>query len=230
MHQEGHFKQPAFIRDVIIGLSDGITVPFALTAGISGAVMSNGIIITAGIAEICAGSIAMGLGGFLSAKTEEEHYYSELAREYREVKDCYEHEKQEVRDVFANYGLSKQTQDIIADEMAKDEKKWVDFMMRYELGLEEPDALRARKSAMNIAISYIVGGIIPLLGYIFTANPTNGLRDSSIFTILCLIIFGYLKSKFTGQKPLAGALKTTAIGIVAAGAAFGIAWLFNNHH
>jgi VIT1/CCC1 family predicted Fe2+/Mn2+ transporter len=230
MHQESHFKQPAFIRDIIIGLSDGITVPFALTAGISGAVMSNGIIITAGIAEICAGSIAMGLGGFLSAKTEEDHYYSELAREYREIKELYEHEKQEVRDVFAEYGLSKQSQDLIADEMVKDEKKWVQFMMRYELGLDEPDAQRARKSAMNIGLSYIVGGLIPLLGYIFTANPTNGLRDSSIFTILCLIIFGYLKSKFTGQNPLTGALKTTAIGIVAAGAAFGIAWLFNNHH
>src|SRR5665213_344306 len=170
MHQEGHFKQPAFMRDVIIGLSDGITVPFALTAGISGAVASNSIIITAGIAEICAGSIAMGLGGFLSAKTEEEHYYSELAREYREVKDCYDHEKQEVRDVFANYGLSKQAQDMIADELAKDEKQWVDFMMRYELGLEEPDAQRARKSAMNIAISYIIGGLIPLLGYITTST------------------------------------------------------------
>ncbi|HXP51004.1 MAG TPA: VIT1/CCC1 transporter family protein [Bacteroidia bacterium] len=229
MHQEGHFNQPAFVRDVIIGLSDGITVPFALTAGISGAVASNSIIITAGIAEICAGSIAMGLGGFLSAKTEADHYYSELAREYREVKECYDIEKQEVRDVFANYGLSRQAQDMIADEMVKDEKKWVEFMMRYELGLDEPDAQRARKSALNIAISYIVGGLIPLLGYITTSTPEHGLRDSSIFTILCLLIFGYLKSKFTGQEPVSGALKTTAIGILAAGAAFGIAYAFNHY-
>src|ERR1700739_1860799 len=229
MHQEKHFKQPAFVRDVIIGLSDGITVPFALTAGISGAVASNSIIITAGIAEICAGSIAMGLGGFLSAKTEADHYYSELAREYREVKECYDIEKQEVRDVFANYGLSRQAQDMIADEMVKDEKKWVEFMMRYELGLDEPDAQRARKSALNIAISYIVGGLIPLLGYITTSTPEHGLRDSSIFTILCLLIFGYLKSKFTGQEPVSGALKTTAIGILAAGAAFGIAYAFNHY-
>jgi len=228
MHQEKHFKQPAFIRDLIIGLSDGITVPFALTAGISGAVGSNGIIVTAGLAEICAGSIAMGLGGFLAAKTEEEHYYAELAREYREVKDMYEHEKQEVRDVFADYGLSKQAQDMIADELAKDEKKWVEFMMRYELGLEEPDAKRARKSALNIAISYIVGGLIPLLGYIFTDGPITGLRDSSIITILCLLVFGYLKSKLTGQNAVSGALKTTLIGVLAASAAFGIAWLFNH--
>ena len=228
MHQEKHYKQPAFIRDLIIGLSDGITVPFALTAGISDAVGSNGIIVTAGLAEICAGSIAMGLGGFLAAKTEEEHYYAELAREYREVKELYEHEKQEVRDVFADYGLSKQAQDMIADELAKDEKKWVEFMMRYELGLEEPDALRARKSAMNIAFSYIVGGLIPLLGYIFTDGPKTGLRDSAVITIICLMVFGYLKSKLTGQKPFAGALKTTAIGVLAASAAFGIAYLFNH--
>jgi VIT1/CCC1 family predicted Fe2+/Mn2+ transporter len=228
MHQEKHFKQPAFIRDIIIGLSDGITVPFALTAGISGAVSGNAIIITAGIAEICAGSIAMGLGGFLSAKTEEEHYYSELARERKEIVELYDHEKQEVRDIFAAYGLSKDTQDIVADEIAKDEAKWVEFMMRYELGLEQPDTMRARRSAMNIAFSYIIGGLIPLLGYVFTDTPQNGLRDSSIFTILCLIVFGYLKSKFTGQNPVTGALKTTAIGVLAASAAFGIAYLFNH--
>ncbi len=172
----------------------------------------------------------MGLGGFLSAKTEEEHYYAELDREYKEIKNLYEVEKQEVRDVFAGYGLSKESQDIIADEISKDEKKWVDFMMRFELGLEEPDSQRARKSAMNIAFSYIIGGLIPLLGYIFTANPSNGLRDSSIFTILCLIIFGFLKSKFTGQNPYTGALKTTVIGVLAASAAFGIAYLFNHHN
>jgi vacuolar iron transporter family protein len=228
MHQEKHFNQPAFIRDVIIGLSDGITVPFALTAGISGAVMGNGIIITAGIAEICAGSIAMGLGGFLAGKTEEEHYYSELSREQREVKECYDVEKQEVRDVFAYYGLSKQAQDLVADEIAKDETKWVEFMMRYELGLEEPDAKRARKSALNIGVSYIVGGLIPLMGYIFTDGPQTGLRDSCIITILCLLVFGYLKSKFTGQNPVSGALKTTLIGVLAAAAAFWIAFLFNH--
>jgi VIT1/CCC1 family predicted Fe2+/Mn2+ transporter len=228
MHQEAHFKQPEFVKDVIIGMSDGITVPFALTAGISGAVDSNVIIITAGLAEICAGAIAMGLGGFLAGKTEEEHYYSELAREYREVDEKYEMEKQEVRDVFAEYGLSKELQDCIADELARDKKKWVDFMMRYELGLEEPDTKRARKSAMNIAVSYVVGGLIPLLGYVFTPNPSSGLRYSCIITVACLILFGYFKSKLTGQSPFAGALKTLIIGVLAAATAFGIAYLFNH--
>jgi len=228
MHQEAHFKQPAIIRDIIIGLSDGITVPFALTAGISGAIDSNAIIITAGLAEICAGSIAMGLGGFLAGKTEEEHYFSELDREYKEVETMYEKEKDEVREVFAEYGLSRASQDLIVDEMCKDKDKWVEFMMRYELGLEKPDTKRARKSAMNIAVSYIVGGLIPLLGYVFTSTAAHGLRDSTIITVLCLIVFGYLKSKMTGQNPITGSLKTTAIGILAAASAFGIAYLFNH--
>lgn len=228
MHKERHYLQPALLRDVVIGLSDGITVPFALTAGISGAVSNNDIIITAGIAEICAGSIAMGLGGFLAAKTEEEHYFAELDREHHEVKNMYENEKQEIREIFAGYGLTQETQNIIADEMTNNEDKWVDFMMRHELGLEKPDTLRARKSALNIGISYILGGLIPLMGYVFTATPQHGLRDSSIITILCLLVFGYTKSKLTGQHPLKGALKTTAIGIVAAAAAFWIAYLFNH--
>jgi len=228
MHQEVHFKQPAFVRDVIIGLSDGITVPFALTAGISGAIDNNMIIITAGLAEICAGAIAMGLGGFLAGKTEEEHYFSELNREYKEVEEKYEMEKQEVREVFAEYGLSKELQDSIADELAKDKDKWVDFMMRYELGLEKPDTKRARKSALNIAFSYVAGGLIPLMGYVFTATAAHGLRDSAIITIICLIVFGYYKSKLTGQKPFEGAVKTTIIGVLAAAAAFGIAYLFNH--
>ena len=228
MHQEKHFRQPAFVRDVIIGLTDGITVPFALTAGISGAIDSNAIIITAGLAEICAGSIAMGLGGFLSAKSEEEHYLNEQKREYLEVEKMAEKEREEVREVFANYGLSEGAQDMIADEICKDTHVWVDFMMRYELGLDKPDADRAHKSALNIAISYIIGGLIPLMGYIFTSTVGKGLECSCVITIVCLILFGYLKSKFTGQNPLMGSIKTTAIGILAASAAFGIAYFFNH--
>ncbi len=228
MHQEKHLKQPTFLRDIVIGLSDGITVPFALTAGISGAVSGNNIIITAGIAEICAGAISMGLGGYLAGKTEEDHYYSELDREHSEVKTVPAKEKEEVKEVFARYGLSNATQDIVANELAKDEKQWVEFMMRYELGLEEPEKGRAANSARNIALSYIAGGTIPLLGYVFTSNPENGLRDSSIITILCLIVFGYYKSKLTGQNAFIGALKTTGIGILAAASAFAIAYWFNH--
>lgn len=228
MHQEKHLKQPTILKDIVIGLSDGITVPFALTAGISGAVDSNHIIITAGIAEICAGAIAMGLGGYLAGKTEEEHYYHEMNREFNEIKSVPEVEKQEVRDAIAYYGLSREIQDRVADELAKDEKQWVEFMMHNELRLEEPEKGRASHSAGNIALSYIVGGTIPLLGYVFTANPANGLRDSSIFTIICLMLFGYFKSKLTGQNPLTGALKTTGIGVLAAASAFAIAYWFNH--
>lgn len=224
-HAEEHFGQSDLIRDVVIGMADGLTVPFALAAGLSGAVDSNAIIITAGIAEIAAGSIAMGLGGYLAGRTQIEHYNSELKREHFEVKNFYEKEKEEVREVFAQYGLSEKTQHLIADEMAKDETKWVDFMMRYELGLEKPNEKRARNSALNIGIAYVVGGIVPLSAYFFTERPQDGLLYSAAITIACLFLFGYFKSKFIGQPPLAGALRTTVIGIIAAAAAFFIAQL-----
>lgn len=227
-HKEAHLKSSDFITDIVIGMSDGLTVPFALAAGLSGAVQSNGVVITAGIAEIVAGSIAMGLGGYLAGKTEQEHYQSELKKEYDEVQAIPDKEKEEVKQVFAEYGLNEQTQNLIADELAKDKHKWVDFMMKYELGMEKPDTNRARNSAATIGISYIVGGLIPLTAYFFTKTPSEGLLISAILTVICLFIFGYFKSKVTGQPPLKGAVKVTMIGIAAASAAFLVAKLFNN--
>lgn len=226
MHHEKHFSQSEVVRDVVIGMSDGLTVPFALAAGLSGVLEQNQLIIIAGIAEICAGSIAMGLGGYLAGQTEIDHYNSEEKREYEEVRTKYEFEKQEVRDVFAEYGLSKHLQDEVADELAKDEKKWVDFMMKFELGLEKPDAKRATKSAFNIGIAYIIGGIIPLSGYILTNDPHTGLLASSLITVICLFVFGFYKSKLTGQNPVKGAFRVTIIGVIAAAAAFVIAKFF----
>jgi vacuolar iron transporter family protein len=228
MHKEKHLGSSEFITDIVIGMSDGLTVPFALAAGLSGAVQHNAIVITAGIAEIVAGSIAMGLGGYLAGKTEQEHYQSELKREYDEVNDIPEEEKKEVKLVFAEYGLNENTQNIIADELAMNKDKWVDFMMKYELGLEKPDVNRARNSAATIGISYIVGGLIPLSGYFFTQTPYQGLVFSAILTIICLFLFGYFKSKVTGQPVIRGALKVTIIGITAAGAAFMVAKAFNH--
>lgn len=226
-HTEEHLLSPAFITDIVIGMSDGLTVPFALAAGLSGAVQSNGVVITAGIAEIVAGSIAMGLGGYLAGKTEQEHYQSELKREYDEVENLPDREKTEVRQIFEQYGLKESTQNVIADELAKDKDKWVDFMMKYELGLEKPDVNRARNSAATIGISYIIGGLIPLTAYFFTSTPINGLTISALLTVVCLFIFGYFKSKVTGQPPVTGALKVMFIGITAATAAFLIAKTFN---
>lgn len=228
IHKEQHLASSEFITDIVIGMSDGLTVPFALAAGLSGAVQHNSIVITAGIAEIVAGSIAMGLGGYLAGKTEQEHYQAELKREYDEIEEVPEEEKKEVRMVFAQYGLNEQTQITIADELAKDKKQWVDFMMKYELGLEKPNANRARNSAATIGLSYIVGGLIPLSGYFFTKTPYQGLIISSILTVICLFLFGYFKSKVTGQPLLKGALKVTFIGIAAAAAAFIVAKSFSN--
>jgi VIT1/CCC1 family predicted Fe2+/Mn2+ transporter len=222
-HTEEHLRNSDFITDVVIGMSDGLTVPFALAAGISSAVASNGIVITAGIAEIIAGSIAMGLGGFLAGKTEVDHYQSELKREQDEVERVPEKEKEEIREIFQNYGFSESSQHMLVEELSKDKTKWVDFMMKFELCLDKPDPKRARKSAFNIGLSYIVGGIIPLVPYFFTQTPLDGLKISSAVTLVCLFVFGYFKSKATGQPLISGALKVTAIGATAAAAAFAVA-------
>jgi VIT1/CCC1 family predicted Fe2+/Mn2+ transporter len=226
-HKEDHLKSSEFITDIVIGMSDGLTVPFALAAGLSGAVSSNDIIITAGIAEIVAGSIAMGLGGYLAGKTEIDHYESELKKEYEEVERIPEKEMHEVKEVFAEYGLSPESQDIIALELSKDKDKWVNFMMKFELGLEKPNPNRARHSALTIGISYMIGGLIPLTGYLISSNPQDGLTISAIITIICLFTFGFLKSKVTCQPPFMGALKVTFIGIIAAASAFLIAKLIS---
>ena len=225
IYQEEHLKSSEFITDMVIGMSDGLTVPFALAAGLSGAVDSNTIVITAGIAEIVAGCIAMGLGGYLAGKTEQEHYESELKREYFEVDNHYQKEINEVKEIFADYGIDEAGQTLLANQLSKDKKKWVDFMMKFELGLEEPHPKRARNSALTIGIAYFVGGLLPLSAYFFTETPKEGLAVSAIITTVCLFVFGYFKSKVTGQPPIKGALKVTAIGLVAAAAAFGIAKL-----
>ena len=228
IHKEEHLGSSEFITDIVIGMSDGLTVPFALAAGLSGAVQHNSIVITAGIAEIVAGSIAMGLGGYLAGKTEQEHFQAELKREYDEIEEIPEEEKKEVRLIFAQYGLNEQTQNSIADELAKDKDKWVEFMMKYELGFEKPNINRARNSAATIGLSYIVGGLIPLSGYFFTQTPYQGLVVSAILTVICLFLFGYFKSKVTGQPLIKGAVKVTLIGITAAAAAFMVAKAFNH--
>lgn len=225
-HQEQHLESAAWLRDIVIGMSDGLTVPFALAAGLSGAVSSTGIIIIAGIAEIAAGSIAMGLGGYLAGKTESDHYNSELKREYEEVDLVPEKEKEEVREFFGNLGLSEEVQHKAAEEIAKDKKKWVDFMMKYELGLDKPDPRRATKSALNIGLSYVVGGLVPLSPYFFIDTPVQALKISALITLICLFIFGFFKSRMTGVHPWAGALKVMLIGAVAASAAFGVAKIF----
>ena len=230
-HTEMHLKSSAFIKDIVIGMSDGLTVPFALAAGLTGAVNHNFIIITAGIAEIVAGCIAMGLGGYLAGKTEQEHYQNELKREYEEVENVPEKEMEEIKEVFADYGIDEAGQNLIVTQLAKDKTKWVNFMMRFELGLEKPEKNRARNSALTIGLSYMVGGLLPLSAYFVTDTPHEGLKISIIITTICLMIFGYFKSKITGQSPIKGAFKVAIIGLIAASAAYfaavGIDRLFN---
>lgn len=225
LHHEEHLQSSDLLRDIVIGMSDGLTVPFALAAGLSGAVDSTGIIIIAGIAEIAAGSIAMGLGGFLAGKTEQDHYNSELKREYWEVDNLPDKEEEEVRVFFESLGLSKEVQSKAVTELTKDKDRWVDFMMKYELNLDNPDPKRARKSAFNIGTSYIVGGLVPLSPYFFVNSTQQGLIISVIITLICLYVFGFFKSKLTGVSPITGGFKIMLIGALAAGAAFAIAKL-----
>ncbi|NBW03701.1 MAG: iron transporter [Cytophagia bacterium] len=223
---EKHLKSSDFITDIVIGMSDGLTVPFALAAGLSGAVASSAIVTTAGIAEIVAGSIAMGLGGYLAGQTEQEHYEAELKREYEEVERVPEREKEEIREVFEGYGLTREAQEIVVEAISKDKDKWVDFMMRFELGLEKPNPNRARNSALTIGISYIVGGFVPLIPYFYVSEPKSGLLYSAEITLLALLVFGYFKSKVTDQNPWIGSLKVASIGAAAAAAAYFVATLF----
>ena len=227
-HTEDHLKSSDFLRDIVIGMSDGLTVPFALAAGLSGAVANSGIVVIAGIAEIAAGSIAMGLGGYLSGKTEQDHYRNEVKREHYEVENLRHKEIEETKEFFANIGLSKEIQEQATAEIAQDKDRWVDFMMKYELGLEKPDPKRASKSAFNIGLSYIVGGIIPLSPYFFISDSRKALQYSVVATLICLFIFGFFKSKMTGVNPWGGAIRVTLIGAVAAAAAYGVAMLFEH--
>ena len=222
-HIEQHFTSSDVIRDVVIGMADGLTVPFALAAGLTGAVGASHIIVVAGLAEIAAGSIAMGLGGYLAARSDAEHYANERKREEWEVVECNEDEVQEVHAVFSEYGLAETEIEPVVRAFQNNHKAWVDWMMRFELGLEEPDPKRAISSAATIAFSYIAGGMVPLTPYIIWKEPKTALLMSAIATLIALFIFGYIKGQFTGAPKWKSALRTTVIGGLAAGAAYAIA-------
>ena len=225
-HIEQHFTAGDTVRDIVIGMSDGLTVPFALAAGLTGAISQTHLIVTAGFAEIAAGSIAMGLGGYLAARGDAEHYAHEQAREEEEIVRIPEAEAQEVRDIFRGYGLTDEESATVVESLRKRPKDWVTFMMRFELGLEAPVAGRAWKSAVTIALAYIVGGIVPLSAYLFLSDAHRALLVSAFVTLIALALFGGIKARFTGVPIIRGALQTTVIGGLAAAAAFGSArWI-----
>ena len=222
-HIEKHFTSSEAVRDIVIGMSDGLTVPFALAAGLSGAVESSSLIVTAGLAEVAAGAIAMGLGGYLAARTDAEHFISERVREEREVEELPETEASEVADVLRSYGLEDDKVMTVVNSIRADKKRWVDFMMRFELGLEEPDPKRASRSAFTIALSYIAGGLVPLTPYFLFHSVKTALLGSVVVTLLALLVFGYIKGRFTTARPFRSAFQTLMVGGLAAAAAFVIA-------
>lgn len=222
-HIEKHFAASDLIRDIVIGMSDGLTVPFALAAGLSGSVSATNVVVIAGIAEIAAGSIAMGLGGYLAARTDREHYATELEKERREIVEVPDREKEEVSEILRGWGLRETDIKSAVEAISENPDRWIDFMMKHELGLEEPEPERARNSSLTIGLSYIVGGLIPLSPYMFIHQSRTALMISVIATLIALFIFGYVKGSFTGSKPFKSAWQTTLVGGVAAGIAFFIA-------
>jgi VIT1/CCC1 family predicted Fe2+/Mn2+ transporter len=225
-HTEEHFTATETVRDIVIGMSDGLTVPFALAAGLSGAVASGKIVVTAGLAEIAAGSIAMGLGGYLAARTDLEHYRTERARELQETQDFPEKEAEEVAEIFRGYGLGEEHVRPVVEAIQTNTERWVDFMMRFELGLEVPDPARGFKSGLTIAFAYIAGGLIPLSPYMLASQLTTALRTSIGVTLFALFVFGFVKGRLTGIQPWKGAVQTTIIGGLAASVAFLLArWI-----
>jgi VIT1/CCC1 family predicted Fe2+/Mn2+ transporter len=222
-HSEQHFTAGHTVRDVVIGMADGLTVPFALAAGLSGASAGNQIIVTAGLAEVAAGAIAMGLGGYLAARSDAEHYESERRREEHEIETVPQIEAAEITEILEAYGVRPDESAPVISALQRDPKRWADFMMRFELGLETPDPLRARSSAITIGAAYIVGGMIPLLPYMIFDQIGEALRVSAIATGIALFVFGFVKGNFTGAPRLRSAAETFLVGGIAAIAAFTIA-------
>ena len=224
-HNEQHFDAGDAVRDVIIGMSDGLTVPFALAAGISGAIAMSHIVVTAGIAELAAGGISMGLGGYLAARSDVDHYESEQRREARETEEVPEEERREIEVIFASYGVEGEPLKHLVETITANKRRWVEFMMRFELGLEKPNPRRAPLSALRIGGSYVIGGLIPLLPYMLVPKSQQALYASIVVTFVALVIFGALKGKFTGISIWRSAIETSAIGAAAAAVAFALARL-----
>ena len=226
-HVERHFTAADGVRDVVIGMSDGLTVPFALAAGLSAAVTSSSLIVTAGLAEVAAGAIAMGLGGHLAATTDIEHFDAEVARERREIAEVPHLEVAEVESVMRGFGLDGEPLERVVAAITANRDRWVEFMMRFELGIERPDPRRAFTSAFKIGGEYIVGGLVPLVPYMLVPAVHDAMVWSVISTGVALLAFGAIKGRFTGMNLVRSAIQTLVVGGLAAGAAFGLACAFS---
>ncbi|KAJ3679644.1 hypothetical protein LUZ60_017655 [Juncus effusus] len=222
-HKESHFTAGEMVRDVIMGVSDGLTVPFALAAGLSGVSAPSSLVLVAGLAEVAAGAVSMGLGGYLAAKSEADHYMREMKREQEEIINVPDTEAAEIGDILSQYGLQPDEYWPVVNALRRNPQAWLDFMMKFELGLEKPDPKRALQSAITIALSYIIGGLFPLSPYFFIPIAQKAMYISIVVTVIALIFFGYIKGKFTGSRPILSAVQTALIGVVASGVAYGMA-------
>ncbi|KAI4369043.1 hypothetical protein MLD38_017535 [Melastoma candidum] len=225
-HQEKHFTSSEVVRDIIMGVSDALTVPFALAAGLSGADVSSSIVLIASIAEVAAGAISMGLGGYLAAKSEVDRYARELKRAQEEVISVRDIEAAEIGDILARYGVEPHEYVPVVNALCRNPEAWVDFMMKFELGLEKLDPMRALMSAATRTTSYVIGGVVPLAPYVVGPVARQAMAASAVVTIVALLVFGFIKGYFTGDKPLKSAITTAFIGAIASVAAYSIAKVF----
>jgi len=226
-HVEQHFTGSATVRDIVIGMSDGLTVPFALAAGLAGAVSNHWLVVIAGLSEISAGAIAMGLGGYLAARSDVDSYAAELAREQREIIELPEREREEVRDIFLSYGVDGSALDAAVAAITAQPESWLRFMMREELGLDAPDPKRALRSGLTIGMAYIAGGMVPLFPYFFPLGVHRSLLISAAISLIALAVFGAVKAHFTGIAPIRGSAQTVLLGGAAAGVAYVLATLIS---
>jgi VIT1/CCC1 family predicted Fe2+/Mn2+ transporter len=224
-HEERHFMASDVVADIVLGMADGLTVPFAIAAGLSGAKVASTIVVIGGLSEIAAGAISMGVGGFLSARQDIEHYRAEREREIKETEEVPDQERREVAMILQDWGLNEEEAEPVVEALSQDREKWVNFMMRFELDLEKPERLRALQSGITIGLAYAVAGFIPLSPYFGIKNVSNALYVSAGVTMLAMFVFGYVKARVTGVNALRSALQTLILGALAAGAAFGISRL-----
>jgi VIT1/CCC1 family predicted Fe2+/Mn2+ transporter len=213
------------VRDVVLGMSDGLTVPFALAAGVSGAVHRSLVVLVAGFAELAAGAISMGLGGYLAAQSDVDVYHRARRQEQREVVEVPEEEREEVRGILRAYGLEGPTLEDAVGALTSNAETWVEFMMREELGLERPEPGEHLRSGTTIGASYLAGGVVPLVPYFLPLPVGHALLLSAALTLLVLFAFGYARGRLLGVAPMRSAAQAALVGGIAAGVAFAIARL-----
>ncbi|MBI1822547.1 MAG: VIT1/CCC1 transporter family protein [Nitrospirae bacterium] len=216
-HQEDwHTPEGKLLRDVIFGLNDGLVTSIGFVSGVTGAVFQTKVIILTGIAQLAAGGVAMYIGAYLSNKSQQEFFYKEIAREKREIKEIPEVEKQEIRDIYDQMGFKRDEIEMIVNRITSDEKLWVRFMMREELGILEEEMENPMKAGMIMGGTFLAGGIFPLIPYFFFEDTLLALKTSILLSVFVFFMIGVGKSSLTKTNWFKSGMQVTLLGGLAA--------------